>query len=70
MPDTLNALMEIHKGHGPLIYKTLGWIAGLTLFFVVLGGLFIGLLSPAYRKPTIISSLLGSAVFVWAAFIA
>lgn len=69
-PDTLNALMEIHKGHGPLIYKTLGWIAGLTLFFVVLGGLFIGLLSPAYRKPTIISSLLGSAVFVWAAFIA
>ncbi|RDV02960.1 hypothetical protein DXH95_13685 [Sphingorhabdus pulchriflava] len=69
-PDTINALMEIHKGHGPRIYKTLGWVAGLTLFFVVLGGLFIGLLSPAYRKPTIISSLFGSLVFVWAAFFA
>lgn len=69
-PDTLNALMETHKGHGPKVYKTLGWIAGLTLFLVIFGGLLIGLLSRAYRKPTIVGTLVGSAVFVWAAFLA
>jgi hypothetical protein len=69
-PDTLNALMEIHKGHGPKIYKTLGWISGLTLFFVIFGGLVIGLLSNAYRKTTIIATSVGSAIFVWAAFLA
>ncbi len=69
-PDTLNALMEIHKGHGPSIYKTLGWISGLVLFFVIFGGLLIGLLSSAYRKPTMFGTLAGSLVFIWAAFLA
>jgi hypothetical protein len=69
-PDTLNALMEIHKGHGPRVYKILGWIGGFALFFVVLGGLIIGLLSAAYRRTTIVSTLIGSAIFVWAAFLA
>jgi len=69
-PDAMNALMEIHKGHGPRVYKTLGMLAGLALFFVILGGLLIGLLSPAYRKPTLYSFIAGSAIFAWAAFLA
>jgi uncharacterized iron-regulated membrane protein len=69
-PDAMNALMEIHKGHGPSIYKVLGMVAGLALFFVILGGLTIGLLSPAYRKPTLFSFIAGSAIFAWAAFLA
>lgn len=69
-PDLLYSLLEIHKGHGPSAYKVLGMLAGLALLFVVLGGLFIGLLSPAYRRPTILSTLAGSAVFGWLAFLA
>ncbi len=69
-PSLLNALMEIHKGHGPKAYRTFGMIAGLMLFFVVIGGLLVGLLSQAYRKPTILSAIAGSAVFAWLAFLA
>jgi hypothetical protein len=69
-PDALNALMEIHKGHGPSAYRILAALAGLALFFVVLGGLSIGLLSPAYRRSTIMSVAAGSAVFAWLAFLA
>jgi hypothetical protein len=69
-PSLLNALMEIHKGHGPKAYRLFGMIAGLMLFFVVIGGLLVGLLSPAYRKPTIFSAIAGSAVFGWLAFLA
>ncbi len=70
MPEPLNALMEIHKGHGPRAYRIFGMLAGLAMFIVVMGGLLIGLLSPAYRKPTIISALAGSGLFAWAAFFA
>lgn len=69
-PDVLNAMMEIHMGHGPRAYRIFGIMAGLALLIVVLGGLLIGLLSPTYRKPTIISALTGSALFAWAAFFA
>jgi hypothetical protein len=69
-PSLLNAMMEIHKGHGPSAYRILAMIAGLALFFVVLGGLTIGLLSPFYRRATILSSIAGSAVFAWLAFFA
>ncbi len=69
-PSFLNALMEIHKGHGPAAYRVFGMLAGLMLFFVVIGGLLVGLLSPAYRKPTILSAIGGTAVFAWLAFLA
>jgi hypothetical protein len=69
-PGILNALMEIHKGHGPSVYRYYGAAAGLALLIVVLGGLLIGLLSPAYRKATITSVALGAGLFVWLAFLA
>jgi hypothetical protein len=69
-PTALKALMEIHMGHGPKIYKTYAAVAGLALLLVVLGGVFIGLLSPAYRKATLSSVVVGSALFAWFAFLA
>ena len=69
-PSLLKSMLEMHMGHGPRAYKVLGAIAGLVLLLVVFGGLLIGLLSPAYRKPTIFSALFGTAVFVWVAFLA
>ncbi len=69
-PDLLFSMLEIHMGHGPRAYRIFGMLAGLALFFVVIGGLTIGLLSNAYRKPTMISALVGSSLFAWAAFFA
>lgn len=67
-PDLLAALTEIHKGHGPQIYRTYGIFVGIGLFIVVFGGVLVGLLAPAYRRPTILSVLAGTAVFAYIAF--
>ena len=69
-PTPLAALLEIHKGHGPQLYRIYGVLVGLMLFIVVFGGLAVGFLSPAYRKATVLSTIAGSAVFGWVAFLA
>ena len=69
-PDPLNAMMELHKGHGPAIFRTFGIIMGIALFLVVTGGMIVGLLAPGYRRQTIWSALAGSAVFGWLALFA
>ena len=69
-PSPMAALMEIHKGHGPALYRVFGVLVGLMLFIVVLGGLAVGLLSPAYRKATVVSTIAGSIVFAYVAFLA
>jgi hypothetical protein len=69
-PNLTAALMEIHKGHGPSIYRTYGILVGLMLFIVIIGGVAVGLLSPAYRKATTLSVIGGSALFAYVAFLA
>ncbi|MBP7952136.1 MAG: hypothetical protein KAZ17_01490, partial [Sphingorhabdus sp.] len=69
-PSFLASLLEIHKGHGPEIYRLFGALAGLMLFIVVMGGLTIGLISAAYRKQTLISLAAGSTIFAYIAFFA
>ena len=67
-PDVLSALTELHKGHGPQIFRYYGIVMGISLFFVVFGGLVVGLLAPAYRRPTILASAAGTLVFTYLAF--
>ncbi|WP_420605901.1 hypothetical protein [Novosphingopyxis sp.] len=62
-PDLLTAATELHKGHGPRIMRYYGMLVGLALFLVVIGGLVVGLLAPGYRKPTILSTIAGTALF-------
>ena len=63
-PNLQYAMMELHKGHGPKIFRTYSMLTGLALFFVVVGGLAIGLLVPTYRKQTIITAIAGSLGFI------
>lgn len=67
-PDLLNSLTELHKGHGPQIYRTYGIAVGIALFFVVFGGVLVGLLAPAYRRPTILTLSAGTLIFAYLAF--
>jgi len=67
-PDLLSSLTELHKGHGPQIYRTYGIFVGAALFFVVFGGVLVGLLAPAYRRPTILTLAAGTVIFSYLAF--
>ena len=68
-PSLQYSMMELHKGHGPQKYKIYQMIAAIALFLVVLGGLLVGFLSPAYRTKTLGSLAFGTLVFVALAFV-
>lgn len=69
-PDTVRSLMELHKGHGPLVFKTYQKLVAVLLVGVVIGGMLVGLLAKAYRRQTIIAVVIGTIVFVLAGFVA
>lgn len=62
-PDLQKSLIELHKGHGPQLFKLYQKIVALVLLGVVFGGVAVGLMSRVYRRPTQISLLVGTAVF-------
>lgn len=68
-PNLHYAMMELHKGHGPQLFKTYQIAAGIALFMIIFSGLMVGLLSKAYRKKTIGSAVVGSIIFALLAFI-
>ena len=68
-PDLAFALMELHKGHGPSLYRLYQQFAALVLCLVVVSGVVVGILLPVYRTPTIATSVIGVTVFAVLAFI-
>ncbi|MFK7731623.1 MAG: hypothetical protein AB8B48_08380 [Pseudomonadales bacterium] len=68
-PDLQAGLIELHKGHGPLAFKTLQKFTAAGLIIVLLSGVWLGLSSPRLRKPTLISSGVGLALFVVLGFL-
>lgn len=69
-PDTVRSMMELHKGHGPQIFKSYQKLVALMLLLVVLGGILVGLMAKAYRRQTVIAVVAGVVVFVFVGFIA
>tara|TARA_R110001606_G_scaffold8862_2_gene38903 strand:- start:4691 stop:5245 length:555 start_codon:yes stop_codon:yes gene_type:complete len=63
-PGFQYAMMELHKGHGPALFKTYQLIAGIALFLVILGGLVVGLMAKPYRRKTLVSLMLGTIAFL------
>lgn len=68
-PGLQYSLMELHKGHGPKIFRTYQILAGISLFLIVLGGLIVGMLAKNYRKPTLITTGIGLVLFLFFAFV-
>ncbi|MXO89775.1 hypothetical protein [Pontixanthobacter aquaemixtae] len=68
-PSLQYRMMELHMGHGPEKFKIYQTIAAVALLFIILGGLLVGLLAPAYRKKTIGAAALGTATFALLAFV-
>jgi len=67
-PSLQAGLMELHKGHGPKLFKTYQKFVALGLIGVVLGGFLVGILAPAYRRKTLVATGLGTLLFIVLAF--
>jgi len=62
-PDLQKRMIELHKGHGPLMFKTFQKVLAVGLLFIVLSGLWLGLSSAGLRIKTLAASGLGLTVF-------
>ena len=67
-PNLQKTMIELHKGHGPKLFKLYGILAALSLFFIVISGLWIGLKSKVLKRKTLLTSLAGLAVFFLLAY--
>jgi len=68
VPDLQGRLMELHKGHGPTLFKLYQKLVAIGLILVVFGGLLVGFLAPAYRRQTSIALAFGTIIFIFLAF--
>lgn len=66
-PDLIKSVVELHKGHGPGLFKTLQKFTAFGLTFILLSGLWIALMTPPMRKLAI--SLTSAGLVVWLALI-
>lgn len=67
-PNLQYKMMELHKGHGPTLFKKYQILSALSLFLVVFGGLIVGLLAKNYRRPTTLALIGGTLLFIVLAF--
>ena len=55
-------LVELHKGHGPGLFKTLQKIMAVGLVIILLSGFWLGVSSEALRAPTLITTIAGLVI--------
>ena len=67
-PNIQYKMMELHKGHGPTLFKKYQILAAISLFLVVFGGIIVGVLAKNYRRPTLFALAGGSILFIILAF--
>lgn len=58
-PSLQAAMMELHKGHGPGLFKWLGKLLAVALVFIMLSGLWLGLQSPLLKMKTVSLAVAG-----------
>ena len=61
-PDLVAALMELHKGHGPRIFRTMEIVLSVGLVLILLTGLILGIQSPLFKIRTV--AITGTGIFV------
>ena len=63
-PDLQSSMMELHKGHGPTLFKTFQKVMAVGLLFIVVSGLWLGLTAKGLRKNTLLTSAAGAVIFL------
>jgi hypothetical protein len=64
VPDLQRSMIELHKGHGPSIYKSFEKVFAAGMLFIILTGVWLGLTAPRLRQPTLIAVGSGLLVFL------
>jgi len=63
-PDFVAAMMELHMGHGPGLFRILEQLMAAGLILTLLTGVVVGLQSPLLKTRTVAISAAGILVFV------
>ncbi len=63
VPDLQKRLIELHKGHGPKLFKQYQRVAAAGLLTVVLSGAWLGLSAAALRTRMWLATLVGAVLF-------
>ena len=63
-PSLQNALLELHKGHGPTAFKMFQRFFAVGMLLIVVSGLWLGLNSPRLLPRTLTTSAVGTAVLL------
>lgn len=61
-PTWIKRMMEVHKGHGPKLIRWLEMAFGMAMILVALSGIWIAVVTPIYRRPMIVSFILGAVM--------
>ncbi|MFT6839599.1 MAG: putative iron-regulated membrane protein [Candidatus Azotimanducaceae bacterium] len=69
-PDLQGRMMELHKGHGPGLFKDFQKVLSVGLMFIVLSGLWLGISARGLRNKTLLSTIAGLIVFLGVVFLA
>ena len=62
-PNLQKSLIELHKGHGPIIFKNFQKFMAAGLLFILVSGVALGFISSRLRVLTVIVSVAGLIVF-------
>jgi hypothetical protein len=65
-PDLLKRMIELHKGHGPRVMRTVEIAFGVSLILVTLSGIWLALNVPTYRRTMLISFGIGTVIIALA----
>jgi hypothetical protein len=68
-PNLQKTLIELHKGHGPTLFKLYQKFCAVGLILILLSGVYMGLASRGLRTKTLISLLLGLGLFIVVGFL-
>ena len=67
-PDLQYRIVELHKGHGPGVFKNYQQIFAGGLLLIVVSGLWLGISATTLRMRSLITFVLGSILFLFLAF--
>ena len=62
-PSLQSRMIELHKGHGPVAFKTFQKIFAVGLVFIILSGLWLGISAARLRRSALLSATAGAVDF-------
>lgn len=62
-PNLQSRMIELHKGHGPSAFKTFQKLFAISLIFIIVSGLVLGISNTRLRPTTLLVAAVGAVVF-------